>query len=216
MSCKYTIIGLCGLYKAMDDRALFNMVQMVSLRHLFVSISLGVLLVNEIRAARKWDYEPISVVGISSNDSLVSFDIQIIRIGRGEYGVSGTAVWNYDTTDETTMEAVAYRSSTGAESDYKLLPFSVPKQSFNDYINSYYKEVIMKNLAHCSNLPQFKGKFQPPWPKKTYWAEKCVFKCDGLPDIILPGLYKVVFNCTGPNQPSWDFIGIVKLRNKMF
>ncbi|XP_016940568.4 uncharacterized protein [Drosophila suzukii] len=192
------------------------MVQMVSLRYSFVSISMGFLLINGIRAARRWEYEPISVTGISSNDSLISFDTKIVRISRGEFGVSGIVEWNYDTTDKTMMEAVVYRSSSGDESDYKLLPFSVPKQSFYDYLNSYYKEVIMKNLGHCSNVPQFKGKFQPPWPKKTYIAEKCVFKADGLPDIILPGFYKIVFNCTGPNQPSWDFIGIAKIRNKMF
>ncbi|XP_037713618.1 uncharacterized protein LOC119549540 [Drosophila subpulchrella] len=93
---------------------------MVSLRYSFVSISLGFLLINGIRATRKWEYEPISVAGISSNDSLISFDIKIVRITRGEFGVSGIVEWNYDATDETTMEAVVYRSSSGDESDYKV------------------------------------------------------------------------------------------------
>jgi len=97
-----------------------------------------------------------------------------------------------------------------------LLPFSIPKQSFYDYLNTYYKNVIMKNFGPCSNVPQFKDKFQPPWPKRTYIAEKCVFSGDGLPEIILPGFYKIIFNCSGPNQPSWAFVAVLKMRNKIF
>jgi len=93
---------------------------MVSLRYSFVSISMGFLLMIGIRAAvssvfiyipkyyfkyfilqRRWEYEPISVTGISSNDSLISFDTKIVRISRGEFGVSGIVEWNYDTTDKT-------------------------------------------------------------------------------------------------------------------
>ncbi|XP_037713619.1 uncharacterized protein LOC119549541 [Drosophila subpulchrella] len=186
------------------------------LRYSFVSILFGVLLINEIKAARKWEYEPLSVAGISSDDSLISFDMKIVRISRGEYGISATVVWNYDTTEETMVEAVVYRSSSGDERDYMLLPFSIPKQSFYDYLNTYYKNVIMKNFGPCSNVPQFEDKFQPPWPKQTYNAEKCVFSGEGLPEIILPGFYKIIFNCSGPNQPSWAFVAILKMRNKIF
>jgi len=114
------------------------------------------------------------------------------------------------------VEAVVYRSNSGDESDYKLLPWAIPKQTFYDYLNSYYKDVIMKNFAPCSNVPQFKGKFQPPWPKRTYIGDKCVFEAEGFPDIVPPGFYKIIFNCTGPDQPSWSFIGIFKIINKMF
>ncbi|XP_037713608.1 uncharacterized protein LOC119549537 [Drosophila subpulchrella] len=189
---------------------------MVSLRFSFVSIVLGVLLINGIRAARKWDYEPISIDAATSDESLINFDIKMIRISRGEFGVSATVEWNYDTTEETMVEAVVYRSSSGDESDYKMLPFNLPKQTFYDYLNTYYKDVIMKNFGPCSNAPQFEDKFQPPWPKKTYVAEKCVIEGDGLPEILPPGFYKIIFNCTGASQPSWSFTAIAKLTNKMF
>lgn len=115
------------------------------------------------------------------------------------------------------VEASAYRSSSGDESDYKLLPWTIPKQPFFEYLNTYYKDVLVKNLGHCSNLPQFEGKFQPPWPKDKYIINKCQVDGDGLPEIAPPGFYKVIFLTYGPDpQPKWSFTGIFKLTNKMF
>ncbi|XP_016957977.1 uncharacterized protein LOC108029980 [Drosophila biarmipes] len=189
---------------------------MASHRFSFVSILLGVLLIAENRAARKWDYEPISIDCNTSDDSLININTKIVRINRGEFGISAKVEWNYDTTDETMVEAVVYRSTSGDESDYKVLPFSLPKQTFYDYLNTYYKDVIIKNFGGCSNIPQFEDKFEPPWPKKTYIADKCVIDGDGFPEILPIGFYKIVFNCTGPNQPSWSFVAIIKLTTKMF
>nr|XP_017014791.2 uncharacterized protein LOC108069297 isoform X1 [Drosophila takahashii] len=202
-------------------------------RYSFVLILLGVILINGIRAAvssifiplyhfnktclqRKWDYEPISITAFTSDESLISFNISLVRIGRGEYGASAIVEWNYDTTEETMVEGVVYRSSSGAESDYRVLPYSIPKQSFYEYLNTYYKDVVMKNLAHCSNIPIFEDKFQPPWPKKTYIGDKCVVDGDGLPEIVPPGMYKIVCNCTGPDQPTWGLTIIFKLTNRIF
>lgn len=115
------------------------------------------------------------------------------------------------------MEAVVYRSSSGAEADYKLLPWSIPKQSFYEYLNTYYKDVIMKAFGHCSNIPQFEDKFQPPWPVQTYVADKCVLGEDnGLPEIAPPGFYKIIFSLSGTDQPTWGFTAIFKLTTKMF
>ncbi|XP_016957849.1 uncharacterized protein LOC108029870 [Drosophila biarmipes] len=189
---------------------------MVVLRYSFVLILFGVLLIKGIRAARKWDYNPISIAGVTSNSSLISFDLKIVRISRGEYGISGTVEWNYDTTDETMVEAIVYRSYSGSESDYSLLPFSIPKQTFYGYLNTYYKNVIMKNFGPCINVPQFEDKFIPPWPRRTYIIDKCVFSGDGLPEIVLPGFYKIVFKCFGPEQPSWAFVVVLKIWNKFF
>jgi len=114
------------------------------------------------------------------------------------------------------VEAVVYRSSSGDENDYKMLPFSLPKQTFYDYLNTYYKDVIIKNLGHCSNLPQFKGKFQPPWPQNTYKFDKCKIDGDGLPDVAPPGFYKILFTQFGSGQPTWGFTAIFKLTAKVF
>lgn len=115
------------------------------------------------------------------------------------------------------MEASAYRSSSGDESDYKLLPWAIPKQPFYEYLNTYYKDVIVKNLGHCSNLPQFEGKFQPPWPKNTYNINKCQVDGEGLPEIAPPGYYKIIFLTYGPDpQPKWGCTAVFKVTNKMF
>ncbi|EDX07649.1 uncharacterized protein LOC120284426 [Drosophila simulans] len=181
-----------------------------------VLILLAIVLISRCGEARKWDYEPISIIASSSDESLIKIEPSIVRLGRGKFGISVLAEWNYDTTEKTMVEAVVYCSSSGDESDYKLLPWAIPKQSFYDYLNTYYKDVIMKNFAPCSNVPQFKGKFQPPWPKQTYIGDKCVIEGEGLPVIVPPGFYKIIFNCTGPDQPSWSFVGIFKIIIKMF
>nr|XP_044250724.1 LOW QUALITY PROTEIN: uncharacterized protein LOC123003170 [Drosophila takahashii] len=148
-------------------------------RFLFVYILIGTLLINGIRAARKWEYEPLSVTSTTSNETFSLVKIQIVRIRRGEYAISANVKWDYDTTDETMVEAYAFHSVSGDANEYKVLPWSIPKQPFYHYLNTYYKDVIIGNCAHCSNIPVFKDKFEPPWPKKTYIGEKCVMNGDG-------------------------------------
>ncbi|XP_017044439.1 uncharacterized protein LOC108090335 [Drosophila ficusphila] len=184
--------------------------------YLFVELCLLFLLFNGCEAARKWEYEPLSLDTFSSDPKLIKIDAQIVRMGRADFGLTGTAEWNYDTTDETMVEVIAFRSSSGDESDYKMLPWAVPKQPFYDYLNTYYKDMFMKDFVSCSNLPQFEDKFEPPWLKQKYYAEKCIINGEGLPDMVPLGYYKLIFNCTGPDQPSWSFVAVVKLTSKMF
>ncbi|XP_017014795.1 uncharacterized protein [Drosophila takahashii] len=183
-----------------------------------LSSRIGILLLclQLARAARKWDYEPISMSTTSSDESKLKFDMKIDRLGRADWGMSATLEWKYETNEETMVEASAYRSSSGDESDYKLLPWAIPKQKFYDYIDTYYKDVIIKNLGHCSNLPKYEGKFQPPWPQNTYKLDKCKIDGDGLPDIAPPGFYKIIFTKSGPGQPTWGFTAVFKLTNKLF
>nr|XP_044251790.1 LOW QUALITY PROTEIN: uncharacterized protein LOC108069295 [Drosophila takahashii] len=231
MSCNIT--RDCRLYKAGHKRTQFNMLKM-GFRFSFVLIWLVVLLINGIRAAvsslfipknhinnisfqRKWDYEPLSITSTTSDESLILFKMKIVRIRRGEYGISpmssGTSIL---LTKPWWIEASAYRSISGEDNDYKVLPWSLPKQPFYQYLNTYYKDVIMKNFAHCTNIPVFKDKFEPPWPKKTYIGDKCVIDGDGLPEIAPPGYYKIVFAGSGPDQPSWSFAAVVKLTIRIF
>ncbi|XP_017014790.2 uncharacterized protein [Drosophila takahashii] len=179
-------------------------------------IWLAVLILRGCGAARKWDYEPISIATYSSDDSLIKLDVKIERVARGVYGVTGRINWNYDTSDKTMVEATVSRSDSGDESDYKLLPWAIPPQSLYDHMNTYYKDVSMKNFKHCSNVPQFVGKFQPPLPKMIYSGDKCVIDGDGLPDIMPPGFYKVILKCSGPGQPTWNSTSIFKITTKMF
>ncbi|XP_017077706.1 uncharacterized protein LOC108112379 isoform X2 [Drosophila eugracilis] len=191
--------------------------QMIFRFNIFFSVLLAVLLFHGCGGAfRKWDYEPISITSTTSDPSLLHFEPKLHRIGRGVFNISGVLFWNYDTTEETMIEAIVYRSTFGEESDYKLLPWAAPKQTFYDYMNTFYKDVIIKSIGKCSDAPQFEGKFEPPFPKKTYTAQNCEIEGEGLPDMAPPGFYKVIFNCFGPDQPSWSIIIVVKITTKMF
>ncbi|XP_020818271.1 uncharacterized protein LOC110191696 [Drosophila serrata] len=134
-----------------------------------------------------------------------------------QFVISAVALFNYTTTKETMVEALVYRSTSGAEADYKLLPWAVPKQSFYDHLNTYYKDVTMRVFRTCSNFPYFEGKFHPPFPKMTYVADQCrLGDDDRLPEICPPGFYKIVFKCFGVNQPSWSFTAVFRLKPKLF
>uniref|UniRef100_A0A6P4EIW2 Uncharacterized protein LOC108041500 n=1 Tax=Drosophila rhopaloa TaxID=1041015 RepID=A0A6P4EIW2_DRORH len=184
-------------------------------RCLLGGIWLLVLLISGCNA-RKWDYEPLAISGTSSDVKLIKIEPKIERLGRGEFAVSGRIEWNFETTNETMVEAFVYRSQTGEESDYKGLPWTIPKQTLYEHMDTFYKDVSMKNFKHCSNFPQFTEKFQPPLPKKIYVGDKCMIDGDGLPDIIPPGYYKVIVKGFGPNQPTWGGTGIFKITTKIF
>ncbi|XP_002138657.1 uncharacterized protein [Drosophila pseudoobscura] len=173
-------------------------------------------LVHGTVGKKHWDYEPVSLVTYSTDDSQMKIESKIDRLKRGEFGLSCTLEWKYDIDETTMVESSAYQSTSGAEKDYKELPWAVPKQTFYEYLDKYYMDVTISNLGHCSNLPQFEGKFQPPWPKDTYHIDKCVFDGEGLPEVLAPGFYKIVFIVTGTNQPEWGFTIVLKITNKMF
>ncbi|ALC42391.1 CG34028, partial [Drosophila busckii] len=104
-----------------------------------------------------------------------------------------------------------YRSNTGNEEDYTLMPWSVPKQTYEEYTKSFYESIVHKNLAHCSNLPTPDKAY--PIPKGTvYKFDRCVVDGDGMPDYAPDGYYKVVFNATG--EVEWTVTIIVKITKK--
>ncbi|XP_068144178.1 uncharacterized protein [Drosophila tropicalis] len=161
-----------------------------------------------------WDYEPISIEPFTSDESLLKIDARIDRIKRGEFAISSTIVWDYDADESTMVEATGYHSSSGDEKDYKLLPWTIPKQPFFEYLNTYYQDVVLKNVGDCSNLPRFEGKFQPPWPRNTYVLDKCVSQGEGLPQVAPSGFYKIIFVTSG--QVRWGFNIVVKVFAKSF
>ncbi|XP_039483039.1 uncharacterized protein LOC120446235 [Drosophila santomea] len=183
----------------------------MSFRCFVAEICMALLLISECQTERKWNYEPVSTEAMSSDESLMKIDVKIERINRRSYGLTAKVEWNYDTTEETMVEANVLRSYTGDANDYKLLPWAIPKQSLYDHMNTYYKDVSMKNFKHCSNVPQFEGQFQPPLPKKTYFGNKCVIDGDGLPEIVPSGFYKIILKCYGPNQPTWNSTSVFKI-----
>ncbi|XP_030558038.1 uncharacterized protein LOC115760710 [Drosophila novamexicana] len=162
------------------------------------------LLVDGGAARRNWNYEPISIDVRSADASKVQVEAKIERIGRREYAYTGKMVVNYDMDDATMVEATIYRSYSGNEDDYKLLPFDIPKQTFKSIVESYYKDIIYKNLEHCSNLAKPENAY--PWPKGTYIFDKCTVTGDGLPEVLPEGYYKVNFEISGPVEAGLTVI----------
>lgn len=111
------------------------------------------------------------------------------------------------------MEADVHHCSSGDEDDYKMMPWSIPKQPFFEYLNGFYKDAFIKNVGHCSNMVQFDGDFVPPWPRNVYKLDKCVASGEGLPDIAPEGFYNLEYKMTG--QVDWGFTLIVKVSPKV-
>lgn len=176
---------------------------------------------------RNWVYEPLSVEVKTSDPTKLNIEAKLDRIGR-DFTISITLDWNYD-VDETTMvniflkhikfiyfieftcqvEAYSYRSASGNENDYTPLPWTMPRQTYKKYTETYYQNIVYKNLANCSNLP--KPDNVDPWPRGQYILDKCVANGDGLPEIAPEGYYKVIFQVFG--EVDWEFLVISKLTN---
>ncbi|XP_017025078.2 uncharacterized protein [Drosophila kikkawai] len=176
-------------------------------------ILLFILIAGNCSAKRMWDYEPLSINGYSSDESKLKLVTKVERVARGEFALGATLDFKYPPQSDTVVEAVAHRSSSGAESDYKLIPFNVPKQPWTDFMNTHYKNVVMPNLGKCSNLIQFDGQFDGVWPQKVYKLDKCVTNCDGFPEIIPEGFYRI--NFTVRNPVEWGFVLVVKVFTKL-
>ncbi|XP_034668580.1 uncharacterized protein LOC117901781 [Drosophila subobscura] len=175
------------------------------------------LLLQGAVGERKWDYEPVFVSTHTTDERQLKIGSKIDRLKRGEFAISASLEWNYDVDETTMVEGHAFRSFSGDESAYKLIPLSIPTTTFSKFIDTYYKDVFITNLGNCSNLPKFKRKFQLPWPRGTYNLTQCVFNGKGLPEVLPLGYYKIFFSASGDNeQPTWGFVVILHITAKFF
>ncbi|XP_017835539.1 uncharacterized protein LOC108594912, partial [Drosophila busckii] len=90
------------------------------------------VLIQNCICKRQWEYEPISVVSQTADPNKVNVEAEVVRIKRGEYALTGFLFWNYDVDDTTMVESKGYRSNTGNEEDYTLLPLGIPKQTYQE------------------------------------------------------------------------------------
>ncbi|XP_064543537.1 uncharacterized protein LOC135432023 [Drosophila montana] len=165
------------------------------------------LLVAGCAGKRNWDYEPISIVTRTTDASKMNLEADVERIGRDECVFTAKLLLNFDMDDTTMVEATAYRSYSGSEDDYKVLPFRVPKQTFKQFAQTHYKEIAYKNLKECSNIPEPENVY--PWPKGTYHFDNCTVTGDGMPEVVPVGYYKLVFTISG--QVDFGFTNIGKV-----
>ncbi|XP_030558361.1 uncharacterized protein LOC115760926 [Drosophila novamexicana] len=182
-------------------------------RSMLLSFSVAwilLFLVAGCAGKRKWDYEPISLVVRTTDASKVNVEAEVEPMGRDGFAFTAQLLINFDMDETTMVEVTAYRSSTGSKDDYKLLPFCIPKQAFQRFAESHYKDIIYTNLKQCSNIPKPENAY--PWPKGTYIFDKCTVTGDGMPEVLPEGYYKIVFDVSG--KVGGGFTSIGKLTTK--
>ncbi|XP_034477897.1 uncharacterized protein LOC117784307 [Drosophila innubila] len=129
---------------------------------------------------------------------------------RGEFAYDGYINFNYDVTDDTMIEAVAFRSTSGRDEDYTPLPWTIPKQPFSKFIEDFYKDMIYENLYSCSNLPEPDKVL--PFQRGNLTLKECVVEGKGMPEMAPQGYYKIILKTTG--EVEWGFVSVARLFDK--
>ncbi|XP_037818837.1 uncharacterized protein LOC119608473 [Lucilia sericata] len=172
---------------------------------LFAILSVLLLITDHVIATDKknWMYELTEVNTKSSNPDLINVSLNIERIQRGVYALSGEFYVNIDMTegDGNDVELKSFRSPNG-DGVYKSIPLEMSRRHFYEALNSHYKDVVMDTFKECSDLPYFEDEFSPPLEKKTYILNRCQFSQEGMPNHLETGVYKIIL--TGYGQVDWE------------
>ncbi|XP_050743279.1 uncharacterized protein LOC108029982 isoform X2 [Drosophila biarmipes] len=161
-----------------------------------------------------WEATPLSIGGTTTNPSAMDMDLRLERISRSEFGFSGTFFWNIDMDDNVEMRIL--NSYSGNEEDYKLTPYSIQPQKFIDYINTFYKDMLLPNLGNCTDMPRYDDGFVPPWPKATFNFTRCGLNGKGLPDILAEGFYRGEAIITALPTVAVNISATLRIKTKMF
>ncbi|KAH8381882.1 hypothetical protein KR009_000761, partial [Drosophila setifemur] len=90
------------------------------------------------------------------------------------------------------IEVRIYRSHSGNEEDYKLTPYSIAPQAFDDYLKTFYRDLVIKNMGDCHDMPRYENGYDRPFPRATYNFTRCQMNGKNLPEVLVPGFYKAV------------------------
>ncbi|XP_037818835.1 uncharacterized protein LOC119608471 [Lucilia sericata] len=174
----------------------------LTINSLIILIAFSVITKGQLPAKKTWSYELKSITSETSDTEKLKVHLEIQRISRGVFAISGTVLFNYDVAegDSNMISAKSYRSAQG-DNDYKVLPFQMPATHFFKVLNTHYKDVIMDTLKDCSDFPVFEDKFVPPLEKKLYTLDSCQFSQDGLPNHLQDGFYKLLI--IGSGDADW-------------
>ncbi|XP_022208861.1 uncharacterized protein LOC111065162 [Drosophila obscura] len=168
---------------------------------LTVSISLAASLNTK---AKSWTYTLHETSCRSNNENIVKLDTRIERMGRSDFGLSGSLAISVPVPQDLEVEVLCFRSTDGG-ANYKLQPYSLPRQGIYEAMNSFYKDMIMESAANCSNFPQFTEKLKVI-EAQTFKYEKCQVSTDGFPQYVPDGWYKLNFVTYGMVEIVWELI----------
>ncbi|XP_023171048.2 uncharacterized protein LOC111599594 [Drosophila hydei] len=161
---------------------------------------------------RHWTYEIIDASGYSDDETKLSLNWRVERVGRHITGITGFVNFNYDVDNTTMIEVTIVRSVSGSERDFKPLPFGVPQKKFAE-VKVMYDDLLYPIMQNCSNLPQIEGDLLWPWPRNIYIFDMCNFDNGNLPEILADGFYRAVFTFTG--EVNWNTSYTVNLKTQL-
>ncbi|KAH8331516.1 hypothetical protein KR074_004997, partial [Drosophila pseudoananassae] len=163
-----------------------------------------------------WQARPISITKTTTDPNYMDLNLKVERFGLGEFAFTGTYFTNIDMDDSVTVELRIYSCYSGNEADYKLTPYSIQPQKFIDYLNTFYKDLLMKNLGDCTDLPKYEDGYVPPWPKDTFNFTRCTISGEGMPEVVPEGFYKALVILSALPAVELQFTVILKVTTKMF
>ncbi|KNC29722.1 hypothetical protein FF38_08467, partial [Lucilia cuprina] len=163
---------------------------------------------------KTWSYELKSITSETSDAEKLKVDLEIERIARGVFAISGKFFFNVDVAegDSNMIAAKSFRSPQG-DNDYKVLPFQMPATHLYKVLNTHYKDVLMETLKDCSDFPVFENTFEPPMEKKLYTLDSCQFSQDGLPNHLQDGFYKLLI--IGSGEVDWNVEVIAEVTQEL-
>ncbi|KAM7347459.1 uncharacterized protein ACRADG_007024 [Cochliomyia hominivorax] len=150
-----------------------------------------------------WTFELKSITTKTSDPEKLSIDLDIVRVSRGVFAVTGGGTLGFDIVedDNNLISSKTYRSKL-VDSDFKVVPMGMSPTHFFKVLSTYYKNVLMDTLKDCSNFPIFEDEFVPPLEKKYYYMNDCQFTEAGFPSHLQEGFYKLVLIGTG--EVDWE------------
>ncbi|KAH8320670.1 hypothetical protein KR067_006792, partial [Drosophila pandora] len=173
-------------------------------------------LFNLIPFQVKWQARPISISKNTTDPNYMDLNLKIERFGLGEFAFTGTYFTTIEMDESVTVELRIYSCYSGNEADYKLTPYSIQPQKFIDYLNTFYRDLLMKNLGDCTDLPKYKDGYVPPWPKGTFNFTRCQISGEGMPEVVPEGFYKALVIISTLPAVELQFTVILKVTTKMF
>lgn len=88
------------------------------------------------------------------------------------------------------------------------MPFTVPKLKLEVFMNGIYKDILMEDIAKCTNLPTFEGEWDEVL-EGTYNFNMCKLGFESFPESLLPGFYKVVVEAFDDKDNMISSLGVI-------
>ncbi|XP_055390239.1 uncharacterized protein LOC129619162 [Condylostylus longicornis] len=151
---------------------------------------------------KDWDYRFISTELINDTPDATQAFVELSRISRGKYGLSGNVTLFTGTFGENGFIEMSMYRSVRNDGDFLKLPYEIQKESFFKFMNDHYKTILMDSLKDCSNMPIVEGVYATDWKAgESLTFTNCVFQDNkDTPAHFQPGFYKIIGRVFRPDD----------------